>query len=152
VYGNQTNGIAGSKENLVAGQDDKQKELEQEYILIPICITDPLISQCTKDSVVDAGKKAPEVDESEASDNVGKNDQVPSSGVESLFQQERQTENINSTNNVNNVSSPVNTVGPLFVNATSQTPIMLLDLLQELMHLRNILLNDFLFSKMHFLF
>nr|GFB50682.1 ribonuclease H-like domain-containing protein [Tanacetum cinerariifolium]GFB50741.1 ribonuclease H-like domain-containing protein [Tanacetum cinerariifolium] len=60
VYGNQTNGIAGSKENLVAGQDDKQKELEQEYILIPICITDPLISQCTKDSVVDAGKKAPE--------------------------------------------------------------------------------------------
>nr|GEY17700.1 retrovirus-related Pol polyprotein from transposon TNT 1-94 [Tanacetum cinerariifolium] len=112
VYGNQTNGIAGSKENLVAGQDDKQKELEQEYILIPICITDPLISQCTKDSVVDAGKKAPEVDESEASDNVGKNDQVPSSEVESLFQQERQTENINSTNNVNNVSSPVNTVGP----------------------------------------
>nr|GEW65550.1 ribonuclease H-like domain-containing protein [Tanacetum cinerariifolium] len=49
VAGNQTNGIVGSKENLVAGQDDKKKELEQEYILIPICTTNPLISQ------VDAG-------------------------------------------------------------------------------------------------
>nr|GFA62198.1 copia protein [Tanacetum cinerariifolium]GFA62216.1 copia protein [Tanacetum cinerariifolium] len=45
VAGNQTNGIAGSKENLAAGQDDKKKELEQEYILIPICTTDPLISR-----------------------------------------------------------------------------------------------------------
>nr|GEX67918.1 putative reverse transcriptase, RNA-dependent DNA polymerase [Tanacetum cinerariifolium]GEY36301.1 putative reverse transcriptase, RNA-dependent DNA polymerase [Tanacetum cinerariifolium] len=77
VVGNQTNGIAGSKENLVAGQDDKKKELKKEYILIPICTTGPLISQGTKDSAVDAGKKAPKVDESEASDNGGKNDQVP---------------------------------------------------------------------------
>nr|GFC46495.1 ribonuclease H-like domain-containing protein [Tanacetum cinerariifolium] len=77
------------------------KELEQEYILIPICTTDPLISQGTKDSVVDTGKKAPEIDESEASDN----------------------ENINSTNSFNTVSSPVNTVGSSFVNAASQTPI-----------------------------
>nr|GFA03546.1 ribonuclease H-like domain-containing protein [Tanacetum cinerariifolium] len=46
------------------------KALEQEYILIPICTTDPLLSQGSKDSTVDAGKKAPEVDESEASDNV----------------------------------------------------------------------------------
>nr|GEW47326.1 putative ribonuclease H-like domain-containing protein [Tanacetum cinerariifolium] len=94
--GNQTNGIAGSKEKLVAG---------------------------TKDSVVDARKKAPEVDESEASDNVGKNDQVLRSEAESLFQQERQTKNINITNSVNNVSSPVNTIGSSFVNAVSQTPI-----------------------------
>nr|GEV47124.1 putative ribonuclease H-like domain-containing protein [Tanacetum cinerariifolium] len=80
VTGNKTNGIAGSKENLVA-------------------------------------------DESEASDNIRKNDQVPRSEVESLFQQERQTENINSTNSVNTVSLPVNTVGSSFVNAASQTPI-----------------------------
>nr|GEV91461.1 retrovirus-related Pol polyprotein from transposon TNT 1-94 [Tanacetum cinerariifolium] len=121
VAGNQTNGIAGSKENL--GQDDKKKELEQEYILIPICTNDPLISQGTKDSVVDARKKAPEVDESKASDNGGKNDQVPRSEVESLLQQERQTENINSTNSFNTISEPVNTVGSSFVNAVSQTPI-----------------------------
>nr|GEU43786.1 putative ribonuclease H-like domain-containing protein [Tanacetum cinerariifolium] len=115
--------VVRSKENLVACQHDKQKELEQEYTLIPICTTDPLISQGTKDSVVKARNKVPEVDESEASDNVGKNDQVPRSKVESLFQQERQTENINSTNCVNTVSLPVNTVGSSFVNAASQTPI-----------------------------
>nr|GFC24828.1 ribonuclease H-like domain-containing protein [Tanacetum cinerariifolium] len=39
-----------------------------------------------QDSVVDTGKKAPEVDESEASDNGEKNDQVPRSEVESLLQ------------------------------------------------------------------
>nr|GEV69446.1 ribonuclease H-like domain-containing protein [Tanacetum cinerariifolium] len=89
VARNQTNGIAGSKENLVACQDDKKKELKQEYILIPICTNDLLISQGTKDSAVDVGKKAPEVDESEASDNDGKNDQVPRSKVESLLLQER---------------------------------------------------------------
>nr|GEY28550.1 putative copia-type Pol polyprotein [Tanacetum cinerariifolium] len=50
-------------------------------------------------------------------------DQVPRSEVESLFQQERQTENINSTNSFNTVSSPVNTVRSTFVNAASQTPI-----------------------------
>nr|GEX70745.1 retrovirus-related Pol polyprotein from transposon TNT 1-94 [Tanacetum cinerariifolium] len=73
---NQTNGIAGSKENLVAGQDDTKKALEQEYILIPICTTDPLLSQGSKDNTVDAGKKALKEDESEASNNGGKNDQV----------------------------------------------------------------------------
>nr|GEU58428.1 reverse transcriptase domain-containing protein [Tanacetum cinerariifolium] len=58
-----------SKENLVVVQDDTKKALEQEYILIPICITDPLLSQGSKDSTMDAGKKAPEVDECEALDN-----------------------------------------------------------------------------------
>nr|GEX31763.1 retrovirus-related Pol polyprotein from transposon TNT 1-94 [Tanacetum cinerariifolium] len=121
---NQTNGIAGSKENLVAGQDDTKKALEQEYIMIPIYTTDPLFSQGSKDSTVDAGKKAPEVDESEASDNGRKNDQVSRSEVvEGLPQQARQTENINSPNSFNTVSLPVNTVGSSFVNAASQTPI-----------------------------
>nr|GEX43616.1 hypothetical protein [Tanacetum cinerariifolium] len=77
----------------------------------------------SKDSTMDAGKKAPEVDESKASDNVGKNDQVSRSEVESLPQQARQTEKINSPNSFNTVSSPVNTVGSSFVNAASQTPI-----------------------------
>nr|GEX38301.1 ribonuclease H-like domain-containing protein [Tanacetum cinerariifolium] len=70
VTRNQTNGIAVTKEKLVACQDEKKKELKQEYILISICTTSPLISQDTKDSAEDAGKKAPEVDACEASDNV----------------------------------------------------------------------------------
>nr|GEV13597.1 hypothetical protein [Tanacetum cinerariifolium] len=53
------------QKNLVAGQDDTKKALEQEYILIPICTTDPLLYQGSKDSTVDVGKKAPEVDEND---------------------------------------------------------------------------------------
>nr|GEW30824.1 hypothetical protein [Tanacetum cinerariifolium] len=123
VVGHQTNGIAGSKENLFAGQDEKKKELEQEYIMIPICTTNPLISQGTKVSAVDAGKKAAEVDESEASDYGGQDDQVPRSEVKSLLQQERQTEHKNSTNSFNTISSPVSAVGPSFVNTASPTPV-----------------------------
>ncbi|GKA15457.1 hypothetical protein Tco_0695204 [Tanacetum coccineum] len=48
VVVNQTNGIAGTKDNIVTGQSEKKTEPEHEYILIPICITDPLISQDPK--------------------------------------------------------------------------------------------------------
>ncbi|GKB81224.1 putative ribonuclease H-like domain-containing protein [Tanacetum coccineum] len=53
----QTNSIAGTKDNIVAGQAQKEKEPEQEYILIPLCTTDPLISQGPKDYEGDAGMK-----------------------------------------------------------------------------------------------
>nr|GEW14449.1 hypothetical protein [Tanacetum cinerariifolium] len=69
VAGFQTNGIAGNKDNIVACQAEKKKEPEQEYILIPICTTNPLVSQGPKDSAVDAGKKATEVDASQVSNN-----------------------------------------------------------------------------------
>nr|GFB61283.1 reverse transcriptase [Tanacetum cinerariifolium] len=65
VVGFQANGIVGTKDNIVAGQAKKKKEPKQEYILIPICTTGPLNSQGPKDSTVDAGKKAIEVDEKE---------------------------------------------------------------------------------------
>nr|GEX52783.1 hypothetical protein [Tanacetum cinerariifolium] len=123
VTGNQTNGIAGTKETLVAGQDEKKKELEQEYILIPICTTGLLISQDAKDSADDTGKKAPEVDAGEASDNGGHDNQVSRSEDGSLFQQDRQTEHNNITNDINTVSSPVSTAGPSFINAASQIPL-----------------------------
>ncbi|GJS66705.1 putative ribonuclease H-like domain-containing protein [Tanacetum coccineum] len=54
---NKTNGIAGTKDNIVAGQAQKEKEPEQEYILIPLGTTDPLISQGPKDCEGDAGMK-----------------------------------------------------------------------------------------------
>ncbi|GJY30027.1 putative ribonuclease H-like domain-containing protein [Tanacetum coccineum] len=68
VAGNQTNGITGTKDNIVAGQAQKEKDLEQEYILIPLFTTDPLISQGPKDNEGDAGMKPTEVDERGASD------------------------------------------------------------------------------------
>nr|GFD07744.1 hypothetical protein [Tanacetum cinerariifolium] len=83
----QTNGIAGTKDNIVAGQAEMKKEPKQEYILIPIY-------------------------------NGGQDDQVTKSEFEGILQQERKTEHINSTNSFNTVSSPVNTAGPSFVNAT----------------------------------
>ncbi|GJT37978.1 ribonuclease H-like domain-containing protein [Tanacetum coccineum] len=46
-----------TKDNIVAGQAQKEKEPEQEYILIPLCTTDPLISQGPKDYEGDAGMK-----------------------------------------------------------------------------------------------
>nr|GEZ60838.1 putative ribonuclease H-like domain-containing protein [Tanacetum cinerariifolium] len=83
----------------------------------------PLISQDAKDSADDAGKKAPEVDAGEASDNGGHDNQVSRSEDGSLFQQDRQTEYNNSTDDINTVSSPVSTAGPSFVNAASQIPL-----------------------------
>nr|GEY04427.1 hypothetical protein [Tanacetum cinerariifolium] len=82
--------LLGTKDNIVARQAEKKKELEQEYTLIPICTSDPLISQGPKDSAVDAAKKA------------------------------TKTEHINSTNSINNASSPVSTTArPSFANTAS---------------------------------
>ncbi|GJV57425.1 ribonuclease H-like domain-containing protein [Tanacetum coccineum] len=50
VIGKQTNGIAGTRDYIVTGQVEKKTEPEQEFILIPLCTTDPLISQGPKDS------------------------------------------------------------------------------------------------------
>ncbi|GKD32473.1 ribonuclease H-like domain-containing protein [Tanacetum coccineum] len=44
VAGKQTNGIAGTRDYIITGQAKKKIEPKQEYILIPFCTTDPLIS------------------------------------------------------------------------------------------------------------
>nr|GEU92296.1 hypothetical protein [Tanacetum cinerariifolium] len=129
VTGFQTNGIGGTKDNIVASQAEKKKKPEQEYTWIPICTADPLISQGPKDSAVDVGKKATEVHESQVSDNGGQDDQVTRSEFEGLLQQERQTEHINSTNSFNTVSLPVNTVGPSLLMLLHHYQLMLLELL-----------------------
>ncbi|GJY32679.1 ribonuclease H-like domain-containing protein [Tanacetum coccineum] len=86
IVGNQTNGIAGKRDNIVADQAEKKIEPEQEYILIPFCITGPLISQGPKDTEEDVGMKTTE---------------------------EKQT---NSTNSFNIVGTPVSAAGPSFTN------------------------------------
>ncbi|GKB55956.1 retrovirus-related pol polyprotein from transposon TNT 1-94, partial [Tanacetum coccineum] len=121
--GNKTNGIAGTKDNIVAGQTQKENEPEQEYIIIPLCTTDPLISQGLKDCEGDARMKPTEVDENEASDKSGKHDQEARSESERLNQREMQTEHTNSSNGINTVSTPVSTVGPSFDTAIPSTPV-----------------------------
>ncbi|GKD94382.1 ribonuclease H-like domain-containing protein [Tanacetum coccineum] len=119
----QTNDIARNKDNIVAGQAKKDIEPGQEYILILLCTTDPLISQDPKDREVDAGKKAIEVDESGASNNGGKDEQATRSEFERLIQKEKQTEHISSTNSINTVSTPISTAGPSFANAAPSSPV-----------------------------
>ncbi|GKF28733.1 ribonuclease H-like domain-containing protein, partial [Tanacetum coccineum] len=116
VTGNQTNGIAGTRDNIVTCQAEKKKEPEQEYILILICITNPLISQDPEVNEEDAEEKPTEMDKSGASDKDGKDDQAPRSEFERLLQQEKQIENPNRTNSINTVSTPVSTAGPSFTN------------------------------------
>ncbi|GJX77218.1 putative ribonuclease H-like domain-containing protein [Tanacetum coccineum] len=123
VAGNQTNGIAGTRDNIVAGQAEKKKEPEQEYILIPFCTTDPLISQDPKVSEEDAEEKPTEMDESGASDKDGKDEQATRSEFERLLQQEQQTENPNSTNSINTVSTPVSTAGPSCTDDDPSSPV-----------------------------
>ncbi|GJS80427.1 putative ribonuclease H-like domain-containing protein [Tanacetum coccineum] len=123
VAGNKTNGIAGTKDNTVAGQAQKEKEPEQEYILIPICTTDPSISQGPKDRERDTGIKLTEVDENEASDTSGKDDEPTRSESERLNQREMQTENTNSTNGINTVSTPVSTARPTVDTAVPSPPV-----------------------------
>ncbi|GJX62775.1 putative ribonuclease H-like domain-containing protein [Tanacetum coccineum] len=85
IAGNQTNGIAGKRDNIVVGQAEKKIEPEQEYILIPFCITDPLISQGPKDNEKDVGMKPIEVNESGASDKGEEDEQDTRMLLDQLF-------------------------------------------------------------------
>ncbi|GKB39757.1 ribonuclease H-like domain-containing protein [Tanacetum coccineum] len=89
IAGNQTNGIVGKRDNIVAGQAEKKIEPEQDYIQIPFCTTDPLISQGEED------------------------EQDTRSEFERLLQQEKQT---NNSNSFNTVGTPVSAAGPTFTN------------------------------------
>ncbi|GJU07716.1 hypothetical protein Tco_1124146 [Tanacetum coccineum] len=123
VAGNKTNGIAGTKDNTVAGQAQKEKEPKQEYILIPIYTTDPSISQGPRDIERDIGIMPTEVDKNEASDTSGKDDVETRSESESLNQREMQTKNTNITNSINTVSKPISTARPIVDTAVSSPPV-----------------------------
>ncbi|GKD16183.1 hypothetical protein Tco_1205341 [Tanacetum coccineum] len=120
VAGNQTNGIAGTKDNIVAGHAQNEKEPEQEYILIPLCTTDPFISQGPKDSEGDARMKHTKVDERGASDKNKKDAQDTRSESERLNQREIQSE---LTNSINTINTSVSTVGPSFDNVVPSPPV-----------------------------
>ncbi|GKA82174.1 putative ribonuclease H-like domain-containing protein [Tanacetum coccineum] len=113
VLENQTNGIAGTRDNIIVGQAKKKIEHEQEYILIHFCITDPLISQVPKDSEEGVSMKPIEVNESGASYKGEEDEQDTRSEFERLLQQEKQT---NGTNCFNTIGTPVSAVGPSFTN------------------------------------
>ncbi|GJY09140.1 hypothetical protein Tco_0377325 [Tanacetum coccineum] len=67
----------------------EKTELKQKYILIPICTTDPLISQGPKNYEEDSGMKPTQMDESGALDKDRDDDQATRSEFERLLQQEK---------------------------------------------------------------
>ncbi|GJT76407.1 putative ribonuclease H-like domain-containing protein [Tanacetum coccineum] len=107
------------RDNIVVGQADKKIEPEQEYILIPLCTTDPLISQAPKASKEDFGMKPTEKDVSGALDKDRNDDQASRSKFERILQQEKQTVHPNSTNSINTVSA----AGPSFSNNDPSSPV-----------------------------
>ncbi|GKC97843.1 putative ribonuclease H-like domain-containing protein, partial [Tanacetum coccineum] len=98
-------------------QAEKKTEPEQEYILIPFCTTDPLISQGPKDSEADVGMKPIEVNESGASNKGEEDKQDTRSEFERLIQQ------TNSTNSFNTVGTSVTATGLSFTNDDPSSPV-----------------------------
>nr|GEU61368.1 hypothetical protein [Tanacetum cinerariifolium] len=93
----QTNGNAGTKENINAGLAAKKTVPGPQYVLLPLLTSDFQGPKSSEDEVADdAGKK---------------NTEVPRkvNGVQDLAK-EGEAANTNSTNRLNIVSSPVNAV------------------------------------------
>ncbi|GJU56674.1 putative ribonuclease H-like domain-containing protein [Tanacetum coccineum] len=106
VAGNQTNGNAGTKENIDACQDRKKIVPDQEYILLSLLPSDPSPFKSLKDSP-DAGFKLlgeEEKIDSKHLENEGS--EVPN--IEEPSVNQEQDANVNSTNNVNTVYPTVN--------------------------------------------
>nr|GFC82346.1 hypothetical protein [Tanacetum cinerariifolium] len=113
VEGNQSNGNAGTKENIDASQAGKKTLPDQEYILLPLWTSDPLLSQGPKNTEDNASKKVTEVSEKESgvsSKEDDKDDQDLRDEFERLIQQENNDKNyVNSTSNINTLSLTINT-------------------------------------------
>ncbi|GJZ01797.1 hypothetical protein Tco_0519758, partial [Tanacetum coccineum] len=124
VTENQTNGNAGTKESIDAGQAGKKTVPSHEYILLPLWTPDSPISSSPKrsdDEVPDDARKKSTKDQTNEGD---KDDQDLRDEFEReferLFVQGKEAEiNINNTNSVSAVSSSVNTTGTKDVNVNN---------------------------------
>ncbi|GKF34861.1 hypothetical protein Tco_0108061, partial [Tanacetum coccineum] len=104
-------GRAGTKESIDAGQAGKKTVPSHEYILLPSWTPDLPISSSLKssdDKVADDVEKKTSEDPAKEYDK----DDQDLREFERLIVQGKEAEiNLNSTNNVSVVSSPINTVG-----------------------------------------
>ncbi|GKB24355.1 putative ribonuclease H-like domain-containing protein [Tanacetum coccineum] len=106
VTGNQTNGNAGTKENIDAGQAGKKTISSQEYILLPLLTSDQSLSKGSKDSPDVGFKPSGEEKKKDAKDLENEDSEVPNTEEPRVNQE--QDANVNSTNNINTVSPTVN--------------------------------------------
>nr|GEV69729.1 retrovirus-related Pol polyprotein from transposon TNT 1-94 [Tanacetum cinerariifolium] len=112
VVGTQSNSFASTKASDNACQARKETKPVKDYILLPLWTADPPFSQNPKSSQDDGFKPS--------SDDRKKVDEDPSKGNE-CYDQEKEI-NVNSTNNVNTVSSIVNAAGINRINAVDELP------------------------------
>ncbi|GKA27180.1 putative ribonuclease H-like domain-containing protein [Tanacetum coccineum] len=107
VAGNQSNGIVGTKACENAGKDRVETIPVKDYILLPFLTQDPPFSSSLKDSP-DAGFKPPGEEEKKDGEHLENEDsEVPNTEDPRVNQE--QDESVNNTNNINTVSSTVNT-------------------------------------------
>ncbi|GKA40331.1 putative ribonuclease H-like domain-containing protein [Tanacetum coccineum] len=105
VAGNQTNGNAGTKENINAGQARKKIVPDQEYILLPLLTSDPSLFKSSKDSL-DAGFKPSGVEEKiDFEHQENEDSEVPNTQDPRVNQE--QDANVNSTNNINTINPTI---------------------------------------------
>ncbi|GKB48164.1 putative ribonuclease H-like domain-containing protein [Tanacetum coccineum] len=109
VAENQSNGNAGTKENVDASQAGKKTVPCKDYILLPLWTQDPPFSSNSKDSL-DAGfKPSGEEEKKDESEASGKESKVPSAQEQRVNHEKDANANI--INSINTVSSPVNAAG-----------------------------------------
>ncbi|GJR68451.1 putative ribonuclease H-like domain-containing protein [Tanacetum coccineum] len=107
VAGNQSNGSAGTKACDNAGKARVETVPGKDYILLPFLTQDPLFSSSSKDSP-DAGFK-PSGEEEKKDDEAPENEDSEVLNIEEPRVNQEKDENVNSTNNINTISSTVNT-------------------------------------------
>ncbi|GKB72687.1 ribonuclease H-like domain-containing protein [Tanacetum coccineum] len=107
VAGNQSNGIASIKACENAGKARVKTVHGKDYILLPFFTQDPPFSSSSKDSP-DAGFKPLKEEEKKDDEHLENEDSEVPNTKEPRVNQE-QDESVNSTNNINTVSSTVNT-------------------------------------------
>ncbi|GJS11143.1 ribonuclease H-like domain-containing protein [Tanacetum coccineum] len=110
VAGNQTNGNAGTKENIDAGKASVETVPGKDYILLPLWTQDPPFSSSSKNSP-DAGFKPSGEEE--------KQDAKEVPGTEEPRVNQQKDASVNSTNTINTVSPTVNAAG-IEVNAVDE--------------------------------
>ncbi|GKE93783.1 putative ribonuclease H-like domain-containing protein [Tanacetum coccineum] len=107
VVGNQSNGSAGTKACDDAGKARMETVPGKDYILLPFLTQDPSFSSSSKDSPNARLKPSGEEEKKDAKDPENEDSEVPNTKEPRVNQE--QDANVNSTNNINTISSTVNT-------------------------------------------
>ncbi|GKA99109.1 putative ribonuclease H-like domain-containing protein, partial [Tanacetum coccineum] len=107
IAGNQTNGSPGTKACDNAGKARVEIIPGKDYILLPFLTQDPIFSSSSKDSSDVVFKPSGEEEKKDA--EAPENEDSEVLNTEDLRVNQEKDENVNSTNNINTVSSTVNT-------------------------------------------